>query len=103
MDARAITTPALLSFLCGLALAVPAEACPLQTAANSSPIVLAADMEDEAIEKDVRPDEVPAAEEAASPKGSAEEEGGKKREGGEDFENEEIQKNMAPDTVPSGE
>ena len=101
MDARAITTPALLSFLCGLALAVPAEACPLQTTANSSPIVLAADMEDEAIEKDVRPDEVPAAEEAAPPKGSAEEEG--KREGGEDFENEEIQKNMAPDTVPSGE
>jgi hypothetical protein len=102
MKARAITTPALLSFLCGLALAVPAEACPQQTAKNSSPIVLAADEENEAVLEDLRPDEVPAAGEAAPPKASSEEEHGKHEKAG-DLENEEIQQDMAPDTVPSGE
>ena len=102
MNARTITTPALLSLFCGLALAVPALACPLQTAENSSPIVLAADEENEAVLEDLRPDEVPAGEEAAPPKGSADEDHGKHEKAG-DLENEEIQKDMAPDTVPSGE
>ena len=102
MHARALTIPALFSLLCGLALAVPAMACPLQTAKNSSPIVLAADEENEAVLEDLRPDEVPAGHEAAPPKGSAEEEHGK-HEKADDLENEEIQKDMAPDTVPSGE
>jgi hypothetical protein len=102
MNARAVTTPALLSLLCGLALAVPALACPLQTAKSSSPIVLAADQENEAVLEDLRPDEVPAGEEATPPKTSSEEGHGKHENAG-DLENEAIQKDMAPDTVPSGE
>jgi hypothetical protein len=102
MNARAITTPALLSLLCGLTFAVPALACPLQTAKNSSPIVLAADQENEAVMEDLRPDEIPAEGQAAPPKASAEQEHGK-HEKAADLENEEIQEDMAPDTVPSGE
>jgi hypothetical protein len=103
MNLRAVAIPAVLSILCGFALAVPAAACPLQTAEKSSPVVLAAeDMEDEAVEKDLRPDEVPAGEEAAPPKGSAEADHGT-HEKSTDLETEEIQKDMAPDTVPAGE
>jgi hypothetical protein len=103
MNVRAITIPGLFALFCGFALAQPATACPLQTAKDNSPIVLAADdMEDEAVEKDLRPDDVPAGEEAMPPKGSAGEEHGKHEKSG-DLENEEIQEDMAPDTMPAGE
>lgn len=59
-------------------------------------------MEDEAVEKDLRPDEVPDSSEAMTPKGTAEEDRGKPKDEG-DLESEEIQKDMAPDTVPAGE
>ena len=52
--------------------------------------------------EDLRPDEIPAAGQAAPPKASAEQEHGK-HEKADDLENEEIQEDMAPDTVPSGE
>jgi hypothetical protein len=102
MNVRAIT--AIFALVCGLALALPAHACPKSsTEANASPVILAGDMEDEAVEKDLRPDEVPVGEEAAMPpKGSGEEEHGS-HEKSEDLENEEIQEDMAPDTMPSGE
>jgi hypothetical protein len=104
MNVRAITIPGLFALLCGLAVALPAHACPKSsTEANASPVILAGDMEDEAVEKDLRPDEVPAGEEAMPPKGSAEEEHGKHEKSGEDLENEEIQEDMAPDTMPAGE
>jgi hypothetical protein len=101
MNARAITTPALLSLLCGLALAVPAQACPLQTAENSSPVILAGDVENEAVLEDLRPDDVPEGGEAPPPQGS--EEDHSKHEKGGDLESTEIQKDIAPDTVPAGE
>jgi hypothetical protein len=105
MNVRAIT--GLSALLCAPALALPAHACPKSsTEANASPVILAADdMEDEAVEKDLRPDEVPAGEEeeAMPPKGSAEEEHGSHEKKSEDLENEEIQEDMAPDTMPSGE
>lgn len=98
MRPRSVVTLALFA-LCSLVLALPAHACPkASTEANASPIVVAADEENEA----VMDDEVPAGREAMPPKGSSEEEHGN-HEKAEDLETEEIQKDMAPDTVPSGE
>ena len=102
MRQRSVVTLALFA-LCSLVLALPAHACPKSsTEANASPIVIAADEENEAVMEDLRPDEVPASREAMPPKGSSEEEHGN-HEKAEDLETEEIQKDMAPDTVPSGE
>lgn len=102
MTLRATTLPALLALLGGLALAAPAGACPMQqqNAENSSPVRLAADTETEAVEEDLRPNEVP--ESAEAPKGSAEEDHSKHQQGGE-VEDEAVQKDLAPDTVPAGE
>lgn len=103
MNARA-TIPALLSFLCGLALAVPAGACPAQqqNAENSSPVVLAGDMETEAVEQDLRPD-IYGDGSDASEKASTHEGHEQQHESGGDTEHEMLEKEIEPGSVPDGE